>query len=295
MVGQGDYNIEEMLDLAARTAIKAGQEIMEVYGKNDVKVRLKADDSPVTEADLRANAIITSALGSSGLPVLSEEGGEIPFDERKEWSLFWLVDPLDGTKEFIDRNGEFTVNIALIKGQAPVAGVVYVPVTDVLYSGIAGRAIRHQGASGIAGSFNEATHDGPGSKSVRLPCDVEKNYDIVGSRSFMDEKTLAFIGRFREKYSGSRLITRGGALKLCMIAEGSAAIYPRLNNISEWDTAAGHAVILAAGGNVVQALHTGRPLVYNKESSANPWFIAFLDRELPDAFSGLIPSAPEQS
>jgi 3'(2'), 5'-bisphosphate nucleotidase len=294
MAGQGVYNTEDLLDLAARTAIRAGQEILEIYGKPGIDVRLKADDTPVTQADMRANAIITSALGSSGLPVMSEEGGEIPFDERKEWRLFWLVDPLDGTKEFIDRNGEFTVNIALIKGQTPLAGVVYVPVSDVLYTGVAGRAIRHQGASGISGSFN-ASHGGPGSKSVRLPCAVEKNYDIVGSRSFMDEKTLAFIGRFRKKYRDSSLVTCGGALKLCMIAEGSAAIYPRLSNISEWDTAAGHAVILAAGGNVVQALHTDRPLVYNKESSTNPWFIAFLDRGWPCAVSGLIPSVPGQS
>jgi 3'(2'), 5'-bisphosphate nucleotidase len=299
MIKNRDYNIDDLLDLAARTALKAGEAIMEVYRQDDMAVEMKSDNSPVTAADLRADAIISSALAKSGLPVLSEEGEAISFKERQRWKLFWLVDPLDGTKEFIDRNGEFTVNIALIQGQVPVAGVVYIPVSDILYAGISGAgAMRFEGASGITGAFKITGKEGTGERTgtqtpargVPLPCAVAPGYNIVGSRSFMDENTLSFIEEFCGKFAGSRMITRGGALKLCMIAEGTADIYPRFSNISEWDTAAGHAIITASGGFVVQAPYIDQPLVYNKEHSSNPWFIAFRDRELLSSVSGMMPS-----
>jgi 3'(2'), 5'-bisphosphate nucleotidase len=299
-----DYDIGYLLDLAAQAALSAGGAIMEVYGKTEIAVEKKSDDSPVTEADLCANAVIFSTLESAGLPVLSEEGREIPFGERKHWKLFWLVDPLDGTREFIDRNGEFTVNIALIEAGMPVAGVVYVPVRDILYAGIVGvGAMRFEGASGIAGSFTVAAgqaspHSGPPGdkpekkvphKGLPLPCVMKTGLDIAGSRSFMDERTLGFIREVVRKFPGSRMITRGGALKFCMVAEGSADIYPRFSNIREWDTAAGHAIILAAGGKVVLASNTDMPLRYNKERTVNPWFIAFRDKALLTPVSGLIP------
>lgn len=316
--------MEGLLSLAAKAALKAGGAIMEVYSQDDMGVENKADNSPVTVADLRADAVIASVLEISGLPLLSEEGRNIPFGERKAWDRFWLVDPLDGTKEFISRNGEFTVNIALVEGQTPVAGVIYAPVSDVLYAGIAGRgAWRLDAASGnpedagleAAGESAEKKnvncgdgaaghHDPVGGHArdgaefhgaalpegaVTLPCIGKKGYGIVASRSFLDDRTGAFVDGFCRKFEGARIVTSGSSLKLCMLASGEADIYPRFSNISEWDTAAGHAIVVASGGFVVQALRTDMPLLYNKRDSLNPWFIACRSRELLEAVSDMIP------
>ena len=282
----------ELLSLASVTALKAGAAIMEVYRQNDFKAKLKADDSPVTEADLRSDAIISASLARSGLPVLSEEGADIPFGEREKWGLFWLVDPLDGTKEFVEHCEGFTVNIALVDRQTPVAGVIYDPVNDVLYAGAVGHgAAKYPGASGVT-AFNVRQNDEPDNRDgagIRLPCVVAGSYGITGSRSFMDERTSRFIEEFREMYPGTRVIIGGSSLKFCRIAEGSADIYPRFSNINEWDTAAGHAILSAAGGSVVQAADTSRPLVYNKQSPCNPWFIAFRDPGLLKSVAPLIP------
>jgi 3'(2'), 5'-bisphosphate nucleotidase len=273
-----DHDTGKLLSVAVRAALEAGAAIMEVYGQDDFSVKMKADDSPVTAADLRAEEIITSVLAPCGLPLLSEEGQSVTYKERKEWKLFWIVDPLDGTKEFIDRNGEFTVNIALVEGEVPVAGVVYIPASDILYTGIAGGgAMKYEGASRGTGI------------GVPLPSDRMPGYRITGSRSFMDENTLRFIEEFKARFEGSTMITRGGAAKLCMIAEGSADIYPRFSSISEWDTAAGQAIIAASGGFVVRAADPDSPLAYNKEKTLNPWFIAFRDRELLESVRELIP------
>ena len=318
-----DADIEGLMDVAAVAALDAGAAIREVYLCDDFGIRKKADDSPVTLADLRADTVITRLLGETGLPLLSEEGRVIPFGERKAWGLFWLVDPLDGTKEFISRNGEFTVNIALVHNGKPVAGVVYAPVTDVLYAGMAGvgawrvdrasGALRHVADSGpsrsnqdsadLGNSFNPAAspdreirdsgpaHVGPSliESAVALPCSSRDGYGIAASRSFPDELTGTFIDEFCRMYSDTRIITRGSSLKLCMLAEGEADIYPRFRSIYEWDTAAGHAIVLASGGHVVEALRTGRELSYNKESCRNPWFIAFRNHGLLESVKGLIP------
>ena len=317
-------DIVRLVDVAIAAALDAGAAVREVYLCDDFGVRIKADDSPVTLADLRADAVIARLLGETGVPLLSEEGRVIPFGERKAWRLFWLVDPLDGTKEFISRNGEFTVNIALVRDGKPLAGVVYAPVIDVLYAGIVGAgAWRVDGAPGVlrpdAGkgpsrsnrhsadpenSFNPAVspdregQDGGAGRgglmsriksAVALPCSSREGYGIAASRSFPDDLTGAFIDEFCRMYSGTRIITRGSSLKLCMLAEGEADIYPRFRNISEWDTAAGHAIVLASGGHVVEAGRTGRELVYNKKVNRNPWFIAFRDPKLLESVKGLIP------
>ncbi len=276
---------EELLKLAAKAALEAGAEIMNVYGGDHFSIRIKADDSPVTIADLGADNIIFTLLSESGLPVLSEERAPVPYKERRSWKRFWLVDPLDGTKEFISRNGEFTVNIALIEDSEPLAGVVYAPVSDVLYAGIVG---------GDAWRFDRARDtalSGWPAAGRPLPCVRKSGYGIVASRSFPDDLTLAFIDEFISRYPGTQVVNRGSSLKLCMLAEGSADIYPRFRNISEWDTAAGHAVLLASGGSMVQAASPGRQLVYNKEESRNPWFIAYRDRALLDAVLDMIPTA----
>ena len=323
MFRESGYNVEELLSTAVRAALEAGAAIMEVYLYDDFGVREKADNSPVTLADLRADDIIARLLGETGLPLLSEEGRVIPFGERKAWRLSWLVDPLDGTREFISRNGEFTVNIALVEDGNPVAGVVYAPVIDVLYAGLSGagawrvdgasKALRPDAGKGPSRSNQHSADSGfslnlPGSpdregqdsghgngglsllkSAVALPCAGKDGYGIAASRSHPDDRTGAFIEEFCEMYSGTRIITRGSSLKLCMLAEGEADIYPRFRSISEWDTAAGHAIVLASGGHIVEALRIGRELVYNKEVNRNPWFIGFRDHKLLESVKGLIP------
>ena len=299
---------ERLLRIAAAAAVKAGRAIMDFYGRDDLLVNNKEDNSPVTSADILADRIINSLLKESELPVMSEEGRQIPYKERRMWQRFWLVDPLDGTREFIDGSGEFTVNIALIEKQSPLAGVVYAPVNDLMYAGIAGiGAWRFSKASEVVPSGDSGdkrpavavcsghvpvTTDharpcagGPEimrwlSTGVTLPCVSKKGYSIVASRSFPDERSIGFIGEFCIRYSDTRVVHRGSSLKLCMVAEGEADIYPRFSHISEWDTAAGHAIVKASGGCVVQAQDMRNQLIYNKKESRNPWFIAVRDRAL---------------
>lgn len=285
-----DNDLKELMDTAVAAAVQAGGDIMDVYGSDDMKIRNKEDDSPVTRADLKADAMITGMLRKTGLPVLSEEGGLIPYPERKSWGLFWLVDPLDGTKEFIDRSGEFTVNIALVNRDTPVGGVVYAPVQRLLYGGLMGSgAWKAAGVEPgdllwqqIMGPWHTDNHPGKGEQGwLKLPCIETDSYGIVGSRSFMDDCTRSFIDGFCSRYPGSRMVTWGSSLKFCMLAEGKADIYPRFTHISEWDTAAGHAVLSASGGYVVQ-VEGGElsPLLYNKPFIRSPWFIAYRDNLL---------------
>lgn len=279
-----------LMAAAIKAALKAGRIIMDVYSGKEFTVRQKADDTPVTVADLMAHRSITRSLAGTGLPVLSEEGSNIPFAERSKWQLFWLVDPLDGTKGFVTRTGDFTVNIALIDRQDPVAGVVYDPIDDTLYAGISGKgAWRVDEALGLSGTAVEGGMDALISKGKRLPFTRHKTKGIVGSRSYMDDLTKCFIEGFVKKYPGTRVIIRGSSLKLCMIAEGKADLYPRFSNISEWDTAAGHAIVVASGGGIVEAPCADRPLTYNKEKCVNYWFIAYRDMQLLNAVKGMIP------
>jgi 3'(2'), 5'-bisphosphate nucleotidase len=261
--------MNKLLDIAIIASIKAGLEILKVYS-TDFDVEYKEDESPLTIADKNANKIIVSYLNNTGIPVLSEEGRSIPYGERKNWKKLWIVDPLDGTKEFVKRNGEFTVNIALIKNNQPVMGIVYTPVPDILYFGDKNLgAFRLENASALINSFEDILIS-----ATKLPQNIQTStYKIVASRSHLTQETKDFVEKIKEKHQHTEIVTRGSSLKICMIAEGSADIYPRFAPTMEWDTAAGHAIVLASGGRIVQAEKPEHELVYNKENLLNPWFI----------------------
>jgi 3'(2'), 5'-bisphosphate nucleotidase len=259
-----------LLTLAIQAALAAGKEILKVYGSNDFEVELKSDNSPLTLADRIAHQTISEILSAEQIPLLSEESAHIPYNERKAWKTFWLVDPLDGTKEFIKRNGEFTVNIAMIEKQSPTIGVIYVPVLDELYAGDV-----QQGAWKITEASAVAPADMLTSgATTRLPLNHNGSPGIVASRSHMNPETSSFVDGMKRKYPDARIVSRGSSLKLCLIAEGSAGIYPRFAPTSEWDTAAGHAIVEASGGKVILAADNDESLKYNKENILNPWFIA---------------------
>ncbi len=264
-----------LLDVALRAALDGGAAILGVYDGDDFDVETKGDGSPLTRADRAAHEAITAHLGGTELPVLSEEGRDIAYAERGNWSRFWLVDPLDGTKEFIKRNGEFTVNIALISGGAPIGGVVYAPATKVLYLG-----------AGSAGAFivrDAEPRSAPRAvaqvmeRGKRLPLPREERpYRVVGSRSHASRETAAYVESLRKEHPDLELSSIGSSLKLCLVAEGSADVYPRFAPTMEWDTAAADAVVRAAGKRVLrydEAQGTQKALVYNKENLLNPWFL----------------------
>ena len=267
------------LQTAIVSAVKAGKAILEVYDSADMGVEKKADNSPLTRADRRAHTIIKADISGFGIPVLSEEGRDIPFVERKQWPRMWIVDPLDGTKEFIKRNGEFTVNIALAEGGAPTMGVIYVPVTDTLYF-----ADRERGAFKIDAcqkvGVGEPPPGGTGGmdammeNAVRMPLQQEKGrpFTIMGSRSHATPELNAYVETMRQKHDRVAFISSGSSLKICLVAEGRADIYPRLGPTMEWDTAAGQAIAVASGAQVVRH-DDGNALAYNKENLLNPWFI----------------------
>jgi len=262
---------EILLALAVRAALSAGREITDVYAGPDFGVETKSDRTPLTEADRRAHRAIGQGLATSGLPVLSEEGRAIPYKERRRWKRFWLADPLDGTKEFIKRNGEFTVNIALIDNGRPVLGVVLAPALGELYAG--GEEF---GAFKIESDKLEKSEISArtiAAAGKRLPLARPRGpHRIVASRSHMTPETEAFIEKKRAEHGGADIVSKGSSLKFCLVAEGAADVYPRFGPTMEWDTAAGHAVASAAGCRVTQA-DGSTPLVYNKEDLRNPWFI----------------------
>lgn len=247
------------IDIAVKAALEAGQEIMDVYEKSDAEmgVQQKSDDSPLTIADSRAHQKIMEHLKNTPFPVLSEEGKSIPYDERKAWSTFWMVDPLDGTKEFIKRNGEFTVNIALIINGHSAWGVVYAPVLDQLFS------LDPQGNAYIINK---------GVKTM-LPR-AQKAFDasqsdlrVVASRSHLNQETEDFLNDLKNP----QIVSMGSSLKFMILAQNKADVYPRFAPTMEWDTAAAHAVLKATGRNVFQL--NDEELVYNKEDLLNPWFV----------------------
>ncbi len=269
-------NYHPYLTLALKAAVMAGKEIKSVYTSGNFNVEQKDDKSPLTEADKRSHRKIVDILSESTLPVLSEEGKTIDFDERSRWKLFWMVDPLDGTKEFIKRNGEFTVNIALIKNGEPVLGVIYAPVIDALYFGC-----EDTGSFKLEADEEYLSHlilsqhvaDRIMQASNKLPMKFEqKAYTVVASRSHMSSETEAFINELRSKYGEVELISKGSSLKLCLVAEGSAQVYPRFAPTMEWDTAAGQAIARYAGFKVINAMNQ-QPVIYNKSELLNPWFI----------------------
>ena len=260
------------LYLAIRAAIDAGKAIMDIYmdPAADFGIEQKADHSPLTRADKAAHAVITALLSVTPFPILSEEGADIPYKERKKWRTFWLVDPLDGTKEFIKRNGEFTVNIALIEDGVPTAGVIYVPVRKELYFGSLDKGAFK--ASDI--DYNhQPTFEALHATAKRLPANqLHQGVVVVASRSHMTAETRLYVDNLRKQGMPVTMISSGSSLKICLVAEGSADIYPRFAPTMEWDTAAGHAIAKAAGCEVYH-IDEKTPLCYNKEDLHNPWFI----------------------
>jgi 3'(2'), 5'-bisphosphate nucleotidase len=260
-------------------AIQAGAAILQVY-QSDFDVELKSDRSPLTLADKLSHDIIKAGLAQHGLPMISEEGRDIPYAERSSWGKLWIVDPLDGTKEFVKRNGEFTVNIALVDEQQPVMGVVYAPVPDVLYFANANIGAFKVGRASELGEEGRLTPDQRVNLDAlienarKLPCvdPSRRAYTIVGSRSHGTAELAAFVEQKRQEQGNVEFIQAGSSLKICLVAEGAADIYPRLGPTMEWDTAAGQAVAQCAGARM-HAYESGVALKYNKQDLLNPWFI----------------------
>ena len=252
--------MKDLLEIAKRAALEAGTEIMRIYldPKQDFGIEKKADNSPLTLADKAAHNSIVRHLVSTGIPILSEEGAHLPYEERRKWHRLWVVDPLDGTKEFIKKNGEFTVNIALVEGGSPILGVIYVPAIEVLYTGIVGE-----------GAWKEVRGN---KEMVNVKSSNGKCFTVVASRSHMNPETDEFIENLRKIHDNVGLVSSGSSLKICLVAEGFADIYPRFAPTMEWDTAAGDAIARAAGRRVADA-QTGQPLTYNKPDLHNPRFI----------------------
>ena len=264
---------EYLLPKAYNAAIRAGAAILEVYADPHIDVSLKSDMTPITLADRKAHSIIKEYLSQTRIPLLSEEGREMMYTERKDWDLFWLVDPLDGTVEFIKGNGEFTVNIALISDNRPILGVIYVPLKKLIYF-----------SDNEAGSFRMSdTEADPnaeydyasilGGKIEKLPLSSRRNepLKIAISRSHSNSETARHINELLERYEDAQIIEHGSSYKLCMLAEGSADYYPRMTETYEWDTAAGEAILDMAGGSLYR-IPDGQRLQYNKESLGNPNF-----------------------
>ncbi|TFB14189.1 3'(2'),5'-bisphosphate nucleotidase CysQ [Filobacillus milosensis] len=254
-----------------KVTIDAGKEILGVYGQ-DFDVEFKDDDSPLTQADQRAHHSIMKGLKkiNSRIPVLSEEGQEIPYEERKDWKEFWLVDPLDGTKEFIKKNGEFTVNIALIEGGYPSVGMIYAPALDTLYFGVIGKGAYKLEKAASAEVMNEEKLL---QKSEPLPELRDSSVTrVVASRSHMSDETEAFIKELETKHEVVEVVSSGSSLKFCLVAEGKADYYPRFAPTMEWDTGAGQAIVEATGGKVIRYKDKER-FYYNRENLLNGWFL----------------------
>jgi len=248
-------NLEKLIEPIVALAVQAGNAILEVYA-TEFDVQSKSDESPLTQADLASNQCIVAGLAelTPDIPIISEESGLPEFEERRQWNCYWLIDPLDGTKEFVNRNGEFTVNIALIESNRPIFGVVHVPVQNKTYIGCEGRG--------------SELRDGGQVTKIQVSETSGVPVRIVGSRSHRGSSLDAFLERLGE----SDIVPMGSSLKFCTVAEGNADVYPRLGLTSEWDTAAAQAVVEQAGGKVLEL--DGKPLSYNRKSDIlNPWFV----------------------
>jgi 3'(2'), 5'-bisphosphate nucleotidase len=285
-------NIKKYLLAAVQTAIKAGNAILEVYRSSDFKVEEKADKSPLTLADKLSHKTIVENLAEFAIPILSEEGRDIPFEQRNKWEVYWLIDPLDGTKEFIKKNGEFTVNIAIIRGRKPIAGVVNIPDKGIIYFASeeigAYRANVRRSADFLGGQSGAKSRlvgmsDSDAGRllqdliahSSKLPLkrSGDRPFTIAGSRSHATPELEAFVEKKRQEFGEVEFISAGSSLKLCLVAEGRADIYPRTGPTMEWDTAAGQAIVEFSGAKVFR-YDTEEPLDYNKENLLNPWFVA---------------------
>ncbi|HET6556082.1 MAG TPA: 3'(2'),5'-bisphosphate nucleotidase CysQ [Prolixibacteraceae bacterium] len=260
--------INQLVNTAIRAALLAGEKIMEVYTSGDFGIVEKQDYTPLTIADRKAHDLIAQLLTPTHLPLLSEEGILLPYSDRSLWKTFWLVDPLDGTKEFISCNGEFTVNIALISENQSIAGVVYCPVSKEMYVGIVGK-----GAWKMINPGDDCTVEQLLAEGTRLPVNSDRqNYRVAVSRTHLDQQTLKFIESLKKEHPSLDIIRKGSSIKFCLIAEGAVDIYPRFAPTMEWDTAAGHAIVKAMGKNIVMT-DRETEITYNKENLTNPYFI----------------------
>ena len=247
-----DMNFQEFLEIAKTAAQKASVEILRIYDSGDFSIEAKSDDSPLTLADKASHLAIVSELEKTGIPILSEEGNSIPYEVRSKWHYFWMIDPLDGTKEFIKKNGEFTVNIALIHNRRAILGVVFTPVLNDLFWAVTGEGAFKNGERIGANHFLQ----------------TDRGLKVVASRSHLNEETQAYLDELNEP----EIVSRGSSLKLLMIAEGQADLYPRYAPTMEWDTAAAQIIVEEAGG-MVTIKDTRDPVLYNKENLLNPYFL----------------------
>ena len=256
------------ISVAITAALEAGKAILEIYHSGEFDVEIKGDNSPLTKADTASHNVIMSYLTETNIPVLSEEGKAMAYEERKDWKQLWIVDPIDGTKEFIKRNGEFTVNIALIENQLPIIGVIFVPVTGELYF-----SSKELGAYKVKVYQEDYNVEALLSKGNKLPLEREdKTFTIVASRSHMSAETESYVQEIRDIHGEVKLISKGSSLKLCMVAEGTANCYPRFAPTMEWDTAAGQAICEHAGFEVID-WSTKKDMLYNREELLNNWFL----------------------
>lgn len=265
---------QQLMAKAYNAAVRAGAVILDIYKREDYHISLKNDQSPLTIADRRAHETIKEYLGSTRIPILSEEGREMLYDERKNWELFWLVDPLDGTKEFINGNNEFTVNIALMSDNEAVAAVVYVPYISRMFMAVKGGGA-YVKENVTASADSEADYASIGEGLISLPIATKGNepMQIAISRSHNTPETFAHIDAIRSCVPDLEVVEQGSSYKFCMLAEGTVDYYVRTSNTYEWDTAAGELILAEAGGSTV-AIDSGKHLAYNKELLNNPHFVA---------------------
>ena len=248
--------LSQNLKLAIDASLLAGKKIIDIYDSDDFVVKYKSDESPLTLADIASNEIIENILGSSNIPILSEEGNVLGFNKRKDLKQLWIVDPLDGTKEFIKKNDEFTVNIALVENKRPTLGVIYAPALKVLY-------FSEEKFGSYKLELKTSTLSSQDySRAIKLPVSINKNsYGVVISRSHLKKETLSYIENLKNIRPNVESIAIGSSLKFCLIANGTADIYPRFGPTSEWDTAAGQAIVEFAGGSLITI--DRKPLKYN--------------------------------
>ncbi|WP_027124308.1 3'(2'),5'-bisphosphate nucleotidase CysQ family protein [Gelidibacter mesophilus] len=281
-----------LLKTAITAALEAGKVILDIYHSEDFEVQLKDDRTPLTKADTAAHNVIMSYLKATNIPVLSEEGKSIPYNVRKDWKYLWIVDPIDGTKEFIKRNGEFTVNIALIENQKPVLGVIFVPVSGDLYfshtafgkassrledgqttSSSISSSISTFGSFKVRVDLNNFNVDDLIVKALKLPLPrANKTFTMLASRSHPSEATETYIHKLQQKHGAVEVVSKGSSLKFCLIAEGQADCYPKFGPTMEWDTAAGQAICEQADFAVIN-WETKKPMLYNRKQSLNNWFV----------------------
>ena len=264
---------------AIAAALSAGEVVMDLYQETaEVEVKLKADSTPRPEADRKADDCIRNSLLRTFIPLLSEEGREVYYDERRDWDYFWLVDPLDGTKEFINTSGEFTINIALIENVEAIVGVVFVPVQQKLYYAVRGAGSFCVEKFGVQTHLEGVSWADLQKQSQRLPrvkrgpTEWQQEFVVTTSRSHLAERTREYVKKLSSMFPKIREVECGSSYKMCMVAEGTADLYPRVTATREWDTAAGQAVVEMADMEVVDFTHFGR-LYYNKESMVNPSFV----------------------